>query len=210
MATPARSTLRVALGACAVTVAVAACGGGPGPDTTVAKVSRSGADQDTPARKKASDAATVGEQLLAYAHCMRDHGVADYPDPKVTTSGRPHFDEGPGTFDELEDNAHFEKAQSACRSKQPAFAGQFERTVEEQAEQRASLLAFARCMRRQGIEFPNPTFDANGDPQFGDPPDGARHDHLTMQTARDTCHRELGDIADPPSRSPEPAPAQSR
>jgi hypothetical protein len=117
-------------------LALAACGGGEG--------SGSGGKSE---REKFQDYA------LEQAECMRRHGV-DVPDP-----------EPDGGF--LMDNRgvnpeEFERAQRACQKElgKPPVP---ELSEEEQREFREAALKQARCMRAQGIDFPDPTFGANGE-----------------------------------------------
>ena len=177
-------------------IVLAACGGGSGNGTKVASVSGTA--------KSASNRSSTGtstesfrKQLLAYAQCMRTNGV-DFPDPQFDANGRPQFNrQGGGGFDQLRNSPSFDKAQKACASKRPDFAGQFQRTPAEQAQMRKNLLKFAKCMRSKGIDFPDPTFDANGRPQFdrnGGPggAQGQNRDDPKAQAARQACQKEVG------------------
>ena len=202
MSAPTVSSLRITVGASLLTIALAACGGGgSGGANAVASLSGTkGSSGGKGATTRSDDPADVRKQLLAHALCMQDNGVTDYPDPESDANGRPEFHrDRRGSFDDLRNRAGFAKAQIACESKRPDFAGQFQRTPEEQAAQRNRLLAFAHCMRGQGIDFPDPTFDANGRPQFGDHDggpgggQGRNRDDPAAQTARDACREERGD-----------------
>jgi hypothetical protein len=171
-----------------VTLAVlllAACGGG--------------ASSASPTRR-----ATVGTgsaeapraQVLAYTHCMRDHGV-DLPDPTFDHDGRPRFGtDRPGHRAEVRGDRSFDTARAACASTWPASTGRYERSPAELARTRTALLAFAACMRGQAVNFPDPTFDDDGRPVLGTAPGsgagGAPHD-AAFTAAVHTCRDRLGD-----------------
>jgi hypothetical protein len=53
------------------------------------------------------------EQMLAFAQCMRDHGI-DMPDPTFDADGRVKIDAGPGGVAELRDADAFNEAADAC------------------------------------------------------------------------------------------------
>ena len=157
-------------------LALAACSGGGGSSSNSGVASLSDSSKQSSSDKSsgsgsATSTAEFRTQLLAYAKCMRDNGV-DFPDPQFDSNGRPQFtrraDPGQGQpgkgFGDLRNSPTFTKARTACESKRPDFAGQFQRTPAEQAQSRKSLLKFAQCMRSKGVDFPDPTFDANGRP----------------------------------------------
>jgi hypothetical protein len=91
----------------------------------------------------------------AYEHsaCMRNHGVANFPDPQVngthvTIQINPTITGSPA----------FQSAQKACAYLLPAGAGQINGPSPAQQKARTDgLLAFAACMRKHGFpSFPDP------------------------------------------------------
>ena len=132
---PAAAALLVVLAA----AALAACGGG---DTS---------DADSKSNKE-----KFQEAALEHARCMRRNGV-DVPDPKPGQGG---------VIFEKADLARAGKAKLAaaerkCRKyfenlPEPNFSPQ------QAAEMREAALAHARCMREQGVDFPDPKFDGKG------------------------------------------------
>ena len=194
------SVIRLTAAAAALVLAAAACGGGSTKASgNVASLSNTAkGSSGSGATSTAVSPAEFRKQLLAYAQCMRDNGVAAYPDPTFDASGRPQFDRGnETTFDSLRNSPSFDKARTACQSKRPSFASQFKRTPAQQAAARKALLKYARCMRGKGIDFPDPTFDANGRPQFtrNGAPGGAQgqnRDDPKFQTAAQTCRQQVG------------------
>jgi hypothetical protein len=140
----------------AVGIAVAGCGGGsssPG----VAHLSTgtsggSGADggggSSTP-----ESSASAQQKMLAYAQCMRAHGVPNFPDP--TSGGGGNQKEAVVSALKQVSNSQAEAAQTACQQLQPNGGPQ---SQAERAQHLGDLLAFARCMRTHGIpDFPDPT-----------------------------------------------------
>jgi hypothetical protein len=135
-----RASLAVA-GLMIVAALVAACGGGPASSRAAQGASGS------PAASGSSSGSTYRSDL-AYAACIRSHGVPKFPDPKpnggFTMTTNPH-------------DPQLQAAQRACASLLPA--GQQQQTTGHFTPQQvAQLLTYARCMRSHGIlNFPDPT-----------------------------------------------------
>jgi hypothetical protein len=92
---------------------------------------------------------------VKFAKCMRDNGVAEFPDPDA--SGELTID-GIANNSSLDpDTAAFKRAIRACKDLEPAgFTGH-----RRNADQQKAALAFAQCMRDNGVkDFPDPTPDA--------------------------------------------------
>lgn len=91
-----------------------------------------------------------------FSACMRQHGVPNFPDPRVTTT--------PGNQSvmvTLPAGVHgtpaFRAAQQSCRGILPAPSKGNHTSAAAQAAHRLGLLAFARCVRTHGInDFPDP------------------------------------------------------
>jgi hypothetical protein len=106
----------------------------------------------SPAGKASADPAV---QALAYAKCMRSHGIPDYPDPKVNSnSGGTGVSQEVGTRGDLNpSNPAFKAASQACRSLSPAGAN----PPQQSAQELATDVKFATCMRSHGYpSFPDP------------------------------------------------------
>jgi hypothetical protein len=84
--------------------------------------------------------------MVAYAHCMRSHGVSNFPDPMA--GGQVALPTG------LDPKSpQYEKAAVACRSIAPNGA-----TQQHFTPPMAQLLQFSECMRSHGItKFPDPS-----------------------------------------------------
>lgn len=89
------------------------------------------------------DAATPDAR--AYAHCMRAHGITNFPDPD-SSGGY-----APGALKGIDrDSPQFRSALDACRSLRPP--GIAEEVIQDQPQ----LLKFTACMRAHGEpEFPD-------------------------------------------------------
>ena len=124
----------IALGLVLCVALLAACGGG-------------GTSGDGGAAS--SDGGSEEEAALEFAACMRAHG-AEVEDPK------------PGTSLTIEDNGDpaTKKALAACNGKL-GDAGQ-ELSAEEGEEFKEGWLAFAKCVREQGLDMADPTFKGPG------------------------------------------------
>lgn len=97
-------------------------------------------------------------QAYKYAACMRDHGVANFPDPHVSISGG---DTQISMMAKGNPNGspQIQAAQTACRGilPGPASANPGARAQQQRARTQDEL-SFARCMRSHGINgFPDPS-----------------------------------------------------
>jgi hypothetical protein len=168
---------------------VASLGGGASTSTTV---------KGTPADTR--------QLWLDAAACLRKNGL-DFPDPTFDANGRPQFnqggqDRGPGAVFR-QDDPKTQAARTACKPELDKIRAQFApATPQEAAQRKQQILALAACMRSQGVDFPDPTFDANGRAQFGGGGGGGagggtggadRRNDPAFQKAREACRAKLGD-----------------
>ena len=117
-------------------------------------VAACGDDAETPAAGAASDDDKARQAQVKFAECMRENGV-DMPDPKA--DGKSTFRVGGDSGISPEE---FEDASEACEKYRKDIRPNL--TEEEQAEFKERALEHARCMREHGIDFPDPTFSAEG------------------------------------------------
>jgi hypothetical protein len=125
-------------------LAVAACGGGGGGNSNgVASLGDKATATTRPGGGKDSK-----QQMLAYARCMRQHGI-NMPDPKLDAAGRAaqQMPRGVGP-----DDPKYKAADQACRQYLPN-GGEPEKPDPQTQQQ---MVAFARCMRQHGIDIPDP------------------------------------------------------
>jgi hypothetical protein len=99
----------------------------------------------------AQAASSSGHSALAYAQCMRSHGVAGFPDPN--SQGEFTGAILPAT------SPQFQAAQQACRNLLPGGGVQTSGGgAALNSQQQAQLLRFSKCMRSHGVpDFPDPS-----------------------------------------------------
>jgi hypothetical protein len=107
------------------------------------------------------------EGAVRFAQCMRQHGV-QISDPVhgpgggiLIKSGGPGSGprKGDGTADP--DSPVFKAADRACGKYRVEPDGGHQPSAQEQAQRNDALIAYARCMRGKGIDFPDPRFTGN-------------------------------------------------
>lgn len=136
-----RSVVAACLMAAAVVLSATACssdGGGSG-------TKNGGSASDT---KKTDTKKTDEDQALEHRKCLREHGL-DVPEPKPGEDGRGMTINGGGKSKET-----MEKAFKACQDK--AAGGGIKEITQAEKDK---MLAFARCMRKNGIDMPDPKFE---------------------------------------------------
>jgi hypothetical protein len=143
--------LTISLGLLAATLGLAACGSST-PTTSTAAATNSAAV------KQASG--------LAFAKCVRAHGVPNFPDPTSNGQGGIQIQQsqrsgsGPSTkVNGVSVNGPaFQSAMQACRSYLPNGG---KPSAAQTAKVKAQALAMSRCMRSHGVSnFPDPTFQS--------------------------------------------------
>lgn len=159
-------TKKLALGTIVVSLALGACVGTP--NQGIATLGNE-EDRDT----GSTESVNPEDAQLAFAECMREHGI-EVPDPAPPGNdgggGQILIEPGQGI-----DEDTFEEADAACRHH---LEGIFDEPSEEQLqEMQDQALAFARCMRENGVEkHPDPQFEngrttlaISGDDVMADP-----------------------------------------
>jgi hypothetical protein len=180
----ARSTIHPALAALAVAGLIAAgCGGDGDGGGGVASVDGGGSGGGSAETEEAS-AEEAEQELLDWVECMRDEGI-DIADPTRDEDGNLVINgpgirigggsgagvgDGPPEDGDAEpiDPEAMDAAIETCGTP-PRLGGGFSEEDRQQMEEDA--LAFAECMRDEGIEdFPDPDFSSDG-------PGGPPQDH---------------------------------
>jgi hypothetical protein len=130
---------RLASVATVALMALAACSSGRSSDAA------GGSSSSSSASATSSSGARSGP---AYAQCMRQHGVTNFPDPQGPNQNQFLISAA------VQHNPHFQSASTACESLRPqqgTGAGSSGGVSQQQ------LLAFAQCMRANGVaQFPDP------------------------------------------------------
>ena len=132
-----------------VAVLGAGCGGSNGPG-----VAGSSSNKGNHTSASTSSPGGMMTQAVAYARCMRSHGVSDFPDPTPSQGGGVAFQISGGSGSDLNhNNPRFRAADHACRS---LLAGGVEPPAPS-AQKIAAEVEWARCMRSHGLpSFPDP------------------------------------------------------
>jgi hypothetical protein len=187
-------------------VSLAACGGasGTGNDGVVSLASPSAAPGAS-----GSPAASMDpeEAVAAFTACMKEHGV-DIQIAIVSgggtggvTGGPSVNSSGPGTAGKPQagsgefDPEKQQEADEACRHLLPSgMLGDPTATIPP--EQVEAALAFAKCMREHGIDYPDPQFSGNGmSVHIGaEGPDGKPAidpSSATFQAAQEACGTDV-------------------
>lgn len=154
---PTRPARRRRLPAPAVTLALAVLVGG----ATAFAVARGGGED--PSSGAAGERSPQEEAALAFADCMRDNGIDDFPDPSVDEDGGISI--GDALADQR-DTAAFRTAEDACEPLLDAAAPAGpELPADEVADLQEQWRAVAECVRAQGHELEDPHVDEHGRPQ---------------------------------------------
>lgn len=99
---------------------------------------------------KSTTSASKRNQFIAFAQCMRSHGVPNFPDPPPGGGIQIPAGSGIKPF-----SPAFKSAQNSCHKLLP---GGGPTSGHPSAQDRAQMLAISQCMRRHGItDFPDPT-----------------------------------------------------
>jgi hypothetical protein len=140
-----RRSLLVTAALAAIALSLAACGSSGSPSN--------------------ANGATKRSDGLAFAQCMRTHGVPNFPDPGGNGNGGIEIQRRIGSGSSMTVNGvsvsapAFQSAMQNCRKYLPNGG----HPPPLSASQRAAMLRFSQCMRTHGItNFPDPTFGANG------------------------------------------------
>lgn len=118
-------------------------------------ISGCGGSSPTSSARGPTATTNFGKQFIAFAVCMRSHGVPDYPDPQIAGSGNHESVKiSPGRADP--GSPAFKSANHACHNLLPN-GGKPTNGTQDQAQD----VTFADCMRSEGV--PNfPDVDRDG------------------------------------------------
>jgi hypothetical protein len=99
---------------------------------------------------------TAFEGALKFSKCMREHGI-DMPDPQRVGKGGIKLSGGKVNFNDPK----MKSAQSACQKYMQIGGGE---TLDpaKRAKLQEAALNYARCMRGQGVDMPDPKLAGNG------------------------------------------------
>jgi hypothetical protein len=162
--TQSTGVMRALAAAVFVVALMTACGGGDdsssgdaGPSGDAGQeVASLGTEPEAPTGSDVTDSSAPidpEEAQLAFAQCMREHGI-DVPDPG--TGGGLQITGGAENQDEMD------AAMEACEPLLENARDAIEQDPEREAEMREQMLEFTECMRDHGIDMPDPQFDEDG------------------------------------------------
>ncbi|MGL4745875.1 MAG: hypothetical protein ACRCXL_16005 [Dermatophilaceae bacterium] len=144
-----------AFAAGALLVVLTACGGEESSSAGVAALD----DGSTSSSASPTASGDAEKQLLDYVECLRGEGL-DVPDPTVDAEGnltlRP---QGGAAGGQQFDRERFQQAQETCGEPPEGALGI---TEEDRSELQDAALEFAKCMRGEGIDVPDPDFSQGG------------------------------------------------
>jgi hypothetical protein len=151
----------------ALALLAAGCGSSS-PSTGVAHLGSS-TSSSTPSSTSSAESGSGGSgpaqaasQAVAYAACVRAHGVPNFPDPQVSSHGNEvsvRVAVTPG----LSSNPHFNSAQQACRKLLPGGGPGSGSSHQISPQEQSQYLKAAACIRSHGVpNFADPTFSGGG------------------------------------------------
>ena len=170
--------------ALALALGAAACARqAPGSEGVASLSGGAGGESDPQQQAGGEEEQDPQERALAFAKCMREHGV-DMPDPEFGADGSLRMRlGGPGTG--KVDREQLDQAMEACRSLAPSGGGG--KRPKHDPEVQKLLLAFAKCMREHGIEnFPDPGADGGLILRAGEE-SGINPDSPEFKAAEEAC-----------------------
>jgi hypothetical protein len=152
------------------------------------------------------------EGALKFSKCMREHGI-DMPDPQRVGKGGIKLTGGKVNFNDPK----MKSAQRACQKYMQIGGGE---TIDpaKRAKLQEAALSYARCMRGQGVNMPDPKLAGNGGLTFQAGPGGGPKsngsasprkglgvspDSPKFQAADKQCNHLLGDREGPGASSEE-------
>ena len=104
---------------------------------------------------------SVAAAAVKYSQCMREHGLPNFPDPKISSSPG-HASIGIEAVGPDGGTPQFKVAQAACHSIMPGpSSSDLASQATQQHQHEQDILSFTRCLRSHGVaNFPDP--DAQG------------------------------------------------
>jgi hypothetical protein len=151
----------VCLAAALLALGLLVAGCGSSPSSGVARLgSHTSTTTSTAPSASEGRESSPGSQAVAYAACMRSHGVPNFPDPQISQHGG-GVSVKMAVPASIGGNPKFKSADHDCQKLLPP-GGPGNQPVIGPAEQ-AQYLKAAACIRTHGVpNFPDPTFSGGG------------------------------------------------
>lgn len=148
-----------------------------------------------------TETSTTGDQdpqeiILEYTDCLRDEGF-DVPDPDFS-GGQPGRGGGDNALEDAgidPDDPDFQAAQEKCSPILEGIQQQFADNGNQEAFQEAAL-EYAQCMRKEGIDVPDPDF-SQGPGQGGLLGDDVDRDDPDFKAADEKCQSAFDGLRAP-------------
>jgi hypothetical protein len=164
----------------ALSLFAAACGGSTGKGVAHVDSGRT----TTSASDSSGSASSSGRRgaLVAFAACMRKHGLPNFPDPKAVGRG---YRLTIGSENGIDTNSpQFKNALQACKKVLPNGGTA---SPQDQAKHLQEALKYAVCIRAHGVpDFPDPKPSGNGGIELGETPSSPQ-----FKTAQKACRQLL-------------------
>jgi hypothetical protein len=130
-------------------------------DVGLAEFASESGDGDLDGTSGSATGSGGSSQAVAWAGCLRSHGVPDFPDP--IPGHKAQFPDSAATM-LAQRSPTVLTAEHACNKQNPASSLT---RAGPSASQRAAMLEYAKCMRAHGVpNYPDPTYGANGRPNI--------------------------------------------
>jgi hypothetical protein len=162
-----RGLRAVALAAAAIAVGVLVAGcGGSSPTGGVASIgshaSKTSSTSSAAGGTAGGGESSPGSQAIAYAECMRSHGVPNFSDPQISRSGN-EVKVAIRVTPAITGNPDFKSAQRACAKLLPGGGPGSGPNHQIDPQEQSRYLKAAACIRAHGVpSFPDPTFSGGG------------------------------------------------
>ncbi len=195
---PRAGLVRSVLVGCALMLVLIAAGCGSSSNEGVATLDETPATTTTSSDTTTStgDSSDPQQAALDWAACMRKNGV-DVADPQVGSDGRVQI--GPGSGRQARaanpDSDAFQAARKECGSPFGSGGGP-QISAADREELQASMLKFAACMRKNGVDMADPQLGGGGGGFFrvgpgGNGGGGVNPDDPDFQKAQKACQSIL-------------------
>jgi hypothetical protein len=148
-----------------------------------------GSGSGAPAAASPGDKAFEG--ALRFARCMRGEGL-DFPDPEKGPNGLIKL-RGPRAAGKSPDDPRLQVAHEKCRRHLQQGGGEAPDAA-QQAKFQDAFLEYARCMRREGIDVPDPKPGEGGLVLKAGDADAPDPESAAYRAADRKCHPALAEI----------------
>lgn len=150
----------------AAVLPLAGCGGSSSSSPGVAHLASGTSSSADPASGASSSPESEGnaaaqQKVVAFSHCMRSHGVPEFPEPSEGHLLIRHSDQNGHVSGVNPQSSQFQAASKDCAKLSPKGGKPPSPAVQAKLQEKA--LEFSQCMRTHGVpNFPDPEFPRGG------------------------------------------------